>query len=71
MKRTKKPLALSRETVRTLASDALASVHGAMMNITYGCPTHGCQTTLCVSAANPNSGCTSCPSCGDCGLIKP
>jgi hypothetical protein len=66
MKRIKKPLALSRETVRPLASAQLGGVRGAMMNITYGCP-----TTRCQSAANPASGCTSCPSCGDCGLMKP
>ncbi|HTJ43934.1 MAG TPA: hypothetical protein VL463_17635 [Kofleriaceae bacterium] len=59
----KKGLALSREIVRDLSK-----VTGAMESTSIGCVRY---TTLCVSAANPASGCTSCPSCGDCTLMKP
>jgi hypothetical protein len=43
-------------------------VAGAMQSTSIGCIPN---TTNCQSTPNPRSGCTSCPSCGDCGLMKP
>ena len=57
MKKNHKPLSLTREPLRTLASVELTGAGGGMYNNTR------------VSALY--TGCTSCPSCGDCGLERP
>jgi hypothetical protein len=66
MKKTNKPLTLSRETVRTLRAELLPHAHGAMQDQSTACLTTTCPTTAC-----SGSGCTYCRSCGDCGLMKP
>lgn len=61
MKKTRKPLSLNRETLRTLAGTELTGAAGGMSDRSYTCPSRACGS---VTATR----CTSCPSCGDCGL---